>query len=144
MVHQDTVELLRECDAGIQMGVSSIADVLPHVQNDALRVLLEKCQAEHEKLAREISKALDRFQDSGKAPSMMARGMSAMKTGLKMVASPSDATIADLTTDGCNMGVKLLSRYLNQYEAADEHAKDIAKRLIHLEAQLAADIRGYL
>ena len=144
MVHQDTVELLRECDAGIQMGVSSIADVLPHVQDDALRVLLEKYQAEHEKLAREISKALDRFQDSGKAPSMMARGMSAMKTGLKMVASPSDATIADLTTDGCNMGVKLLSRYLNQYEAADEHAKDIAKRLIHLEAQLAADIRGYL
>ena len=144
MVHQDTVELLRECDAGIQMGVSSIADVLPHVQNDVLRVLLEKCQAEHEKLAREISKALGRFQDSGKAPSMMARGMSAMKTGLKMVASPSDATIADLTTDGCNMGVKLLSRYLNQYEAADEHAKDIAKRLIHPEAQLSADIRSYL
>ena len=75
---------------------------------------------------------------------MMARGMSAMKTGFEMAVSPNDATIADLMTDGCNMGVKSLSRYLNQYEAADEHAKDIAKRLIHLEAQLSADIRGYL
>lgn len=36
------------------------------------------------------------------------------------------------------------SRYLNQYEAADEHAKEIAKRLIHPEAQLSADIRRYL
>lgn len=144
MVHQDTIELLRECDAGIQMGVSAIADILPHVQSDTFRALLERCQDEHEQLAREIAQALDRFQDSGKSPSMMARGMSAMKTGIEMAVSPNDATIADLMTDGCNMGVKSLSRYLNQYEAADEHAKDIAKRLIHLEAQLSADIRGYL
>ena len=47
-------------------------------------------------------------------------------------------------TDGCNMGVKSLARYLNQYEAADEFSKDIAKRLISLEEQLGADIRRYL
>ena len=109
MVHQDTIELLRECDAGIQMGVSAIADILPHVQSDTFRALLERCQDEHEQLAREIAQALDRFQDSGKSPSMMARGMSAMKTGIEMAVSPNDATIADLMTDGCNMGVKSLS-----------------------------------
>ena len=47
-------------------------------------------------------------------------------------------------TDGCNMGVKSLAKYLNQYKAADENSKDIAKRLIHLEATLAQDIRCYL
>jgi len=56
----------------------------------------------------------------------------------------SDDRIADLMTDGCNMGVKSLSKYLNQYKAADETSKDIAKRLIHLEAQLATDLRCYL
>ena len=56
----------------------------------------------------------------------------------------SDHTVADLMTDGCNMGVKSLSRYLNQYRAADEKSKDIAKRLIHLEDQLATDMRAYL
>ena len=144
MIEQDTIRLLRECDAGIQMGVSAIADILPHVQSDTFRALLERCQDEHEQLAREIAQALDRFQDSGKSPSMMARGMSAVKTNVELAVNESDAVIADLMTDGCNMGVKSLNKYLNQYEAADEHAKDIAKRLIHLEAQLAADIRGYL
>ena len=56
----------------------------------------------------------------------------------------SDQTIADLMTDGCNMGVKSLNKYLNQYEAADEVSKDIAKRLINLEEQLAVDIRKFL
>jgi len=56
----------------------------------------------------------------------------------------SDATAADLLTDGCNMGVKSLNRYLNQYKSADEVSKDIAKRLINLEQQLSTDIRQYL
>jgi hypothetical protein len=42
------------------------------------------------------------------------------------------------------MGVKSLNRYLNEYKAAEEKAKDITKRLINLEEQLAVDIREYL
>ena len=74
----------------------------------------------------------------------MARGMSWLKTGMKLTMDESDATIADLMTDGCNMGVKSLNKYLNEYEAADEISKDITKRLIHLEEQLADDMRGFL
>jgi hypothetical protein len=70
--------------------------------------------------------------------------MSWMKTNMKLGLEDTDATVADLMTDGCNMGVKSLSRYLNQYKAADENAKDVAKRLIKLEAQLAENIRPYL
>ena len=53
-------------------------------------------------------------------------------------------TIASLMTDGCNMGVKSLNKYLNKYKAADEVSKDIAKRLINLEEKLAIDIRQFL
>ena len=63
---------------------------------------------------------------------------------MKLGMDDTDATVADLMTDGCNMGVKSLNRYLNQYKAADEVSKDIAKRLINLEEQLAVDIRSYL
>jgi hypothetical protein len=87
---------------------------------------------------------LDKYKDEGKDPNPIAKGMSWMKTNVKLTMEDSDATIADLMTDGCNMGVKSLSRYLNQYKAADEVSKDIAKRLIHLEAQLAVDMRQYL
>jgi len=47
-------------------------------------------------------------------------------------------------TDGCNMGVKSLHKYLNQYGAADERSKEIAKKLVNLEQKLAVDIRSYL
>jgi len=144
MIEQDTIKLLRECDSGVRMGVASIDDVLPHVKSDALRQRLKRCKTEHEALGDELRGALNRFHDEGKAPNLMAQGMSILKTNVELAVDPSDATIASLMTDGCNMGVKSLSRYLNQYEAADERAKDIAKRLIRLEQQLASGIRDYL
>ena len=67
-----------------------------------------------------------------------------MKTSMKLTLNESDSTIADLMTDGCNMGVKSLNKYLNEYKAADEVSKDITKRLIKLEESLAHDIRGFL
>ena len=92
----------------------------------------------------EIQLLLDRYHDKGKEPNAMAKGMSWLKTNTKMAMDESDQTIADLITDGCNMGVKSLSRYLNQYQAADETSKDIAKKLIELEDQLIMQIRPYL
>ena len=144
MVEQDTIKLLRECDAGVKMGTASIDDVLEHVTNDVFRKLLTVCKKEHNRLQDEIQKLLDQYQDGGKEPNPMAKGMSHMKTGMKLAMEHTDATIADLMTDGCNMGVKSLNRYLNQYKAADEVSKDIAKRLINLEEKLAIDIRQYL
>lgn len=144
MIEQDTVKLLRECDAGIKMGVSSIDDVLDDVRSEAFRKLLKDCKDEHAKLDRELQELLDKYKDEGKDPNPIAKGMSKMKTGMKLALHEDDKTIADLMTDGCNMGVKSLNRYLNQYKAADEVSKDITKRLINLEAQLAIDIREFL
>ena len=144
MIEQDTIKLLRECDAGVKMGVSAIDDVLDQVENPNLKAKLSTCKKEHEHLKQEIHGLLDQYHDEGKEPNTVAKGMSWVKTNLKMGMDNSDQTIADLMTDGCNMGVKSLNRYLNQYEAADEVSKDIAKRLIHLEAQLAVDIRAFL
>ena len=144
MIEQDTIKLLRECDAGVKMGIGSIDDVLDHVRSRDFHKHLSRCREEHEALLREIQSALDRFHDEGKDPNPIAKGMSWMKTNWKLNMDDSDHVIADLMTDGCDMGVKSLSRYLNQYKAADESAKDIAKRLIKLEANLTEDLRCYL
>ena len=144
MIEQDTIKLLRECDAGIKMGVASIEEVQDHVENGSFRKRLTECKDEHNKLKDEVQARLSEYQDAGKNPNPMAKTMSWMKTNAMLSMDESDATIADLMTDGCNMGVKSLNRYLNQYEAADEHTKDIAKRLINLEEKLAIDIREYL
>ncbi len=144
MIEQDTIKLLRECDAGVKMGVSSIEDVLGYVSSDDLEKLLADCKEEHEKLDRELQELLDKYKDDGKEPAAIAKGMSWMKTNMKLAMNESDHTIADLMTDGCNMGVKSLNKYLNKYEAADEVTKDITKRLINLEEKLAVDIRKFL
>ena len=138
MIEQDTIRLLRECDAGIKMGVAAIDEVMDNAQDEALRTVLSKIKKEH------IQSALDRFHDEGKNPNPMAKAMSTVKTNAEMMMKPTDATIADLITDGCNMGVKSLSKYLNEYAAADESAKEICKKLIALEEQLAKDLRDYL
>lgn len=144
MVEQDTIKLLRECDAGIKMGVASIDEVLEYVKSDTLRQDLEKCRNEHAQLQDEIQVLLDEYHDDGKEPSPIAKGMSWMKTNVKLGMDESDHTIADLMTDGCNMGVKSLNRYLNQYKAASERTKDITKRLIHLEEQLTEQMQAFL
>jgi len=144
MIEPDTIKLLRECDAGIKMGVASIDDVLDYVHDKTFRKYLADCKSEHEKLKEEIHILLNQYHDDGKEPNPMAKSMSWMKTNVKLVMDESDETIADLMTDGCNMGVKSLHKYLNQYKAADEKTKDITKRLINLEERLAINIRCFL
>ena len=144
MIEQDTVRLLRECGAGITMGIDSIEDVLDRVKSTDLRDMLTNCQREHQKLRAEVDQLLERYQDEGKSPNPIAKSMSWMKTNVKMAMEGGDATVADLMTDGCNMGVKSLNKYLNQYKAADEKSKDIAKKLINLEHQLTLDLRRFL
>ena len=67
-----------------------------------------------------------------------------MKTNMKMTMDKSDATVADLITDGCNMGIKSLHRYLNQYSAADKQSQDICNQIITIEETLARELRCYL
>lgn len=140
----DTVKLLRECDAGIKMGISSINDVLDDVKSQKFKSLLTDCRNQHEKLADEIEGLLDEHHDDGKNPNPMAKSMSWVKTNFKMMTDKSDETIADLMTNGCNMGVKSLTRYLNEYESADDKSKDITRRLVQIEDKLTEDIRQYL
>ncbi len=144
MINNDTIELLKECNAGIKMGIGAIDDVLDHTHDDNFRELLAKCREEHQKLETETKEILNDYDDSGKEPNPVAKGMSWIKTNVMLAVEPQDSTVADLITDGCNMGVKSLNKYLNQYEAAEEKVKDITKRLINLEEKLTVDIREFL
>lgn len=144
MIEQDTIKLLRECDAGVKMGISSIEDVIDRTEHTQLRDILHRCLEEHQMLHEKIQERLSRFEDEGKQPNPVAKTMSHMKTTFKLGLKENDNNIASLMTDGCNMGVKSLNRYLNEYKAAEEYAKDIAKKLIQLEETLAKDMTPFL
>ncbi len=144
MENNDTIYLLKECDAGTKMAVTSIDEVLESVQKTELKQLLSKSKEHHEELGNEIHCLLLEYHSEEKDPSVMAKSMSWLKTNMKMTMDNCDATIADLITDGCNMGIKSLYRYLNQYPAAENKVKDICEKLIQIEEDLRRDLRFYL
>ena len=144
MVEQDTIKLLRECDAGIKMGISSIDEVLEYVSDRQLKDILIDSKGENEKLQNDLVKVLADYGDDGKEPNPVAKGMSWLKTNVKLKTDGSDSMIAELMIDGCNMGIKSLCRYMNQYQAADRRSKDIAMRLVRAEDKLTDDMRRFL
>ena len=144
MIEHDTIELLRECDAGIQMGIGTIDQVKDHTESGDFGALLDNYQREYAQLQNDMQMLLHRYNDEGKDPNPIAKGMAWMKTNMTVAFDESDATIADIITDGCNMGIKSLNKYLNQYKAADESSKDFAKRLINLQERQLKEMRQYL
>lgn len=144
MVERDTIRLLRECDSGVKMGITAIDEVIGHVKGAGLKNALSDSKHESERLQTDLQKVLHDYHDGGKDPNPMVQGMSWVKTNWEMLIDGTDSKIAELMMDGCNMGIKSLSRYMNQYKAADERSKEIAKRLISSEEKLSADMRTYL
>ena len=143
-MEDDTIKLLRECNAGIKMGVSSLDEVLEHVKDEKLKELLEESKSTHEKLGDETHSYLMKFHDEGKEPNPMAKMMSWVKTNFKLGDEESDRVVADLITDGCNMGVKSLYRYLHQYKAADEDVRKLVGKVIEVEEKRIKEMREYL
>lgn len=144
MNETDSVKLLRECDAGAKMAVSSIDEVLEKVSGPGMKQVLQESREHHEKLENEIRSLLAGYGSQEKEPAVMAKSMSWIKTNVKMSMDDSDATVADLITDGCNMGTKSLNRYLNQYRGADHASREICGRLISIEEKLCQKMKTYL
>ena len=142
-MNNDTVKLLRECNAGIKMGESAIKKVLPHAESEELKRTLEVCKNTHAELGDKTHGLLLSMNADTKPPHPVARFMSDVKVRMKVMEGGDDK-IADVMTDGCDMGIKSLHRYLNQYKNADREAKNIAERLIASEEYLESKIRSFL
>ena len=63
MVEQDTIKLLRECDAGVKMGISSIGDVLGYVSSHDLKRVLQDSSEEHDGLKADLQGLLGEYHD---------------------------------------------------------------------------------
>ena len=145
MENADTIKLLQECDAGTKMAVTSIEEVLDKLQDKKLIDLLSESKRHHEKLGNDLHELLREYRAEDKEPGLMAKSMSWFKTNMKVgMSEDSDAEAARLMTDGCDMGIKSLHKYLNQYKEANHTAKAICSRLINIEETLRSDLQRYL
>ena len=144
MPNSDTIKLLNECNSGIKMGVQSLNEVIGNAEDKQLIDILNKYLKEHERLGNKTHEYLNKFHDNGKEPSTIATAMSWIKINLKMLQGNQDAQIADLMTDGCNMGIKSIAKYLNKYPASSSEVKELASNIIKLEENFALDLRKFL
>ena len=143
-MNSDTINLLMECNAGIKMGESAMKQVLPHARDKELRHILEVAKNTHAALGDETQSMLQSSGKATKSSHPIAQAMSSVKIGATMLVKESDKSIATLMTDGCDMGIKSLSGFLNKYKNASDEAKTIAKRLIASEEFLEGKLRSYL
>ncbi len=145
-MREDTISLLKECNSGITMGMSSINNVLPYVKNPDMKSALIACKEQHAKLGEKTHRALSMYEESRNPPHKMAKMMADLKVKaqIMMTMDSKDRQIAGVMTDGCNMGIKSIYKYLNKYEGASNDSKDIANSLISSEQELRQELRQYL
>lgn len=143
-MHKDTICLLKENDLGIKMAVGIFDEVIEEISNCEMKKIIQKSKEDHESLQVEIENLLNSYSEDEKEPSLMAKSMSWMETNFKLMVDDTDNKVAEIVTDGCNMGTKTLSKKINEYKYADETSKQITKRLIDLEDQLTLKLRKFL
>ena len=143
-MNRDSIKLLRECNAGIKMGTSAMAKVIPHVKDAGLKSGLSACRDTHNDLGIRTKRLLKEAHEDTKSVHPIAQLMSEIKVSASVMMGGADKRIAHVMTDGCDMGIKSLTSYLNQYKNADRKSRAIAEELIASEEMLEVTMRSYL
>ena len=143
-VSQDTVELLKECDAGCKMAIDSMEQISKFVTDDRLKSIITKYNSDHIKMEEDIHRMLNNIHAEGQDPSPIAKASSWLQSEVKMMMKCDSKQAASLLTDGCNMGVKSLNEYKNAYKAADDKSVSICERLCDIETSMVKDLQAFL
>lgn len=141
---KDSIALLKECNAGCKSATNSMEQVLEFTKEGKLKELIEVYNKKHIELGDKCHELLNKADEEEEDPHPMAKVFSWLSTEVKMMVNDGEKKIADLMVDGCNMGIKSLSKYLNEYKDAEESVKDLAKKLIRLEQDFMEGLLQYL
>lgn len=143
-MNEDTIRLLKECNSGCKMATNSMEQVLSHVTDDKLKSIIIGYNDRHIKIGDECHQMLNETLEEEQDPGAMAKVFSWISTEMKLTINDGSHKVADLLIDGCNMGVKSVSEYINKYHSASKESINLAKRLVSLEQEFMNDLLEYL
>lgn len=143
-MREDTIKLLKECHSGAKMGVESIDEILDKTESEELKKILAISKVEHKEIVKRTGEILAQNEIESEQPAAIAKFMSKMKTELKLLTGNADQRIAELMTDGCDMGIKSMTQFLNEYGSADKKTKDLTQMLIRIEEDTRNKLKAYL
>ncbi len=143
-MNEHTRKLLQECNSGEKMAINSMNQVLEYVEGEKLRQLINKYKRKHENLERECEKLLAQCGEEGKEPGIMAAAFSNISTTMKLALNERDSKIAEIMLDGCNMGIKSVCKYQNQFTDVSKESKSHAETLVRTEEEFMKELKGYV
>lgn len=143
-MNEDSINLLKECNSGCKNATDSMEQIMSYVKDESLKKLIDDYNKKHIELGDECHKILNKQGEDEKDPSKITKAMAWMGTEIKLLIDADSDKIADMLVDGCNMGIKSLSRYSNKYKKAESKIKDICFELISLEQDFMNELLMYL
>lgn len=143
-VSQDTVELLKQCDAGCKMAIDSMEQISKFVVDDKLKTIIAKYNGDHIRMEEDIHRVLNHIGAEEGEPNPLAKASSWLQSEVKMMMKGDSKQAASLLTDGCNMGIKSLCEYKNSYKAADDKSISICEKLCDIERKMENDLQEFL
>ena len=139
-----TIRLLQECSQGCKMGIKSINQISEYVSDQGLKKIIEKYRGEHLRIESEADHLLRSHGQESKESEMMATAMSWLTTEMKMMRKDDDKQAAKLMTEGCDMGIRTICGFINQYAGASNSSMGLAKDLVKTEEQFRDEMKAYL
>lgn len=143
-MNEDTIKLLKECNSGCKSATNSMEQVQSFIGDEKLKSIIDRYNKMHIKIGDECHQLLNDCNEDEKDPNVLAKAFSWISTEMKLMVNDDSHKIADIMIDGCNMGIKSVSEYINKYKAASKESSDLAKNLVKIEQDFMNELLAFL
>lgn len=143
-MNEDTINLLKECNAGCKSATNSMEQVKPYIENENLKAIIDNYNDKHIKIGDECHQMLNKYHEEEKDPQAIAKAFSWISTEMKLMIKGNSKEVADIMIDGCNMGIKSVSKYINEYKNASNESINLAKSIVKIEQEFMNELLAYL
>ena len=140
----NNINTLNELNKGCSMGIVALNYIIPKINEDKFRDLLEKQTIEYKDLSTRISKLYEEYTSNEIAETtIMEKVMSWYGINKDMAFDNSISKVADLLIQGTNMGI-IEGRKLLNNKTMDKKIKKICREYIKMQEAYLEKLKGYL
>ncbi len=127
-------EMLNFIYQNSQMGVETLNQLIPMIDNEAFKKRIEAQLKEYEQIHEEAKKLLNRHSYDEKGIGALEKIMAYLMIDMKTLMDKSSSHIAEMLIQGSNMGIIDAVKRINQYEKeAEKEVTALMKRLLKFE-----------
>lgn len=138
-------DVLDELNKGCVMGMDAIRDILDKVEDKKFKKVLEK---EFDKYKDIHHRILKKYEDYSKeeptTTNIINKTMTSIMTEMKLMKDNSNSKIAELLSQGTNMGIIEGKKLLNHKEKIDKTVEKILKDFIEMQEESIEIYKEYL